>query len=109
MDVDIFAPGGDIYSTMPHNKYEFQSGTSMAAPEVSGIAALIRSYFPKLTAPEVKKIIMDSGLSTKISVILGGDPDNNASFGNISKSGKMANAYNALILASQVANGKTKI
>ena len=81
----------------------------MAAPAVSGIAALIRSYFPKLSAAQVKKIIMQSGLSTKTSVIVGGNSENTATFDSISKSGKMANAYNALILASQVANGQINI
>lgn len=108
-NVDVFAPGGDIYSTMPGDKYDFNSGTSMAAPAVSGIAALIRSYYPKLSAAEVKKIIMDSGLTTKTAVILGGDPENSTSFDKVSKSGKMVNAFNALIMASQVANGKLKI
>jgi subtilisin family serine protease len=108
-NVDIFAPGGEIYSTMPDSKYDFNGGTSMAAPAVSGIAALIRSYFPKLTAPQVKKIIMQSGLSTKTNVVVGGDADNTATFDKISRSGKMANAFNALILASQVANGQINI
>lgn len=108
-NVDIFAPGGEIYSTMPGNKYDFNGGTSMAAPAVSGIAALIRSYFPKLTAPQVKKIIMQSGLATKTPVIVGGDENNTATFDKISKSGKIANAFNALILASQVANGQINL
>ncbi len=109
LNVDIFAPGGEIYSTMPGNKYEFQGGTSMAAPAISGVAALIRSYFPKLSAAQVKNIIMRSGLTSKTAVILSGEADHTASFNTVSKSGKMANAYNALILASQVANGKVKI
>src|SRR5690606_27933961 len=48
--VDVFAPGVNIYSTMPENEYKDQQGTSMAAPVVAGIAALIRSYYPSLTA-----------------------------------------------------------
>jgi subtilisin family serine protease len=48
INVDIFAPGVDIYSTVPNDKYKFQSGTSMASPVVSGVASLIMSYFPKL-------------------------------------------------------------
>ena len=58
--VDIFAPGVDIYSTMPDNKYKFQEGTSMAAPVVSGTAALIMAYYPQLTAKQVREIIMDN-------------------------------------------------
>jgi hypothetical protein len=108
-NVDVFAPGGEIYSTMPGSEYEFQGGTSMAAPAVSGVAALIRSFFPDLSAKEVKHILMDSGLSTKLSVIVAGDPSKATSFDLISKSGKMVNAYNALIMAQRIANEKTKL
>ncbi len=108
-NVDVFAPGGAVYSTMPGNAYEFQGGTSMAAPAVSGIAALIRAHYPKLTAPEVKQILMDSGLSTTASVVIAGDSDKTKPFSEISKSGKMVNAYNALIMASKVAQGKLKV
>ena len=103
-NVDVFAPGVKIWSTVPNNEYEFLQGTSMAAPEVSGIAAIIRGYYPKLSAAQVKQIIMDSGLPTTATVIVGGDSSKTGKFNTLSTSGKMANLYNALILASQVAN-----
>ncbi|WP_299393782.1 S8 family peptidase [uncultured Gelidibacter sp.] len=103
INVDIFAPGGEIYSTFPNNDYETIGGTSMASPAVAGIAALIRSQYPKLSAPQVKKIILDSGLALTTKVIVGGDPSNVKPFSALSKSQKIANAYNALILAEQVA------
>ena len=109
INVDVFAPGAAIYSTVPNNEYEFLGGTSMAAPAVAGIAALIRSQYPDLSAPQVKKIIMQSGISTNTSVVLDGDPSNTSPFNKISKSGKIANAYNALILAAQVSKGKIKL
>ncbi|XHP73609.1 hypothetical protein KCTC52924_01353 [Arenibacter antarcticus] len=109
INVDVFAPGNAIYSTMPGNKYDFQGGTSMAAPAVAGVAALIMSYYPDLTASQVKKIIMQSGLTTKAKVIVGGDSDTPKSFKEISKSGKMVNAYNALIMAEAVSKGKLKL
>ncbi|KPM30904.1 Subtilisin [Croceitalea dokdonensis DOKDO 023] len=105
-NVDVFAPGDDIYSTMPNNKYKSQGGTSMAAPAVAGIAALIRSHYPKLTASQVKKVLMQSGLPTKAQVVLGGNPENARPFSEVSKSGRMVNAYNALLLADQLNNGK---
>lgn len=108
-NVDVFAPGTKIWSTTPNNNYEFLQGTSMASPAVAGVAALIRSYFPELTAPQVKRIIMDSGLSPKNNVILGGDPNTKATFASVSKSGKIVNTYNALILAYKVAKSKVKI
>ncbi len=106
INVDVFAPGGKVYSTVNNNEYDTFGGTSMAAPAVSGIAALIFSYYPKLSASQVKQIIMDSGLSTKSSVVLGGDVEKAKSFDQVSSSGKMANAFNALIMADQVSRGK---
>ncbi|PRD51248.1 S8 family peptidase [Sphingobacterium gobiense] len=58
--VDVFAPGVKINSTMPGSTYKEQNGTSMAAPVVSGLAAVLRSYYPELTAKEVKDIILKS-------------------------------------------------
>lgn len=101
-NVDVFAPGVKIWSTTPLNTYEFLQGTSMASPNVAGVAATIRSYYPKLKAKQVKQILMDSGLPSKTPVMLAGDPSNTANFGNISKSAKMVNMYNALIMASKM-------
>lgn len=101
-NVDVFAPGVKIWATTPMNKYEFLQGTSMAAPAVAGVAAMIRSYYPKLSASQVKQILMDSGLSANIEVVLSGEPSNMDSFTNISKSGKIVNMYNALIMADKM-------
>lgn len=108
-NVDIFAPGDEIYSTMPDDSYEFQGGTSMAAPAVTGLAAMIRSYFPSLTAVQVKKVILESGISPALKVQVGGPEGFEKNFSEISKSGKIANMYNALILASEVANGNKSL
>lgn len=105
-NVDVFAPGGEIYSSVPGDEYEFNGGTSMAAPAVAGVAALVWSFYPKLTAPQVKHVIMESGLAPQAKVILGGDASKTATLDEISKSGKIANAYNALIMASKVAAGE---
>ena len=98
INVDIFAPGVDIYSSMPNNKYKFQDGTSMASPVVAGIASLIMSYFPRLSAKKVKEIILESGIDIDLEIGNLGDKKN---FNEYSKSGKLINAYNALILASK--------
>ena len=108
-NVDVFAPGTKIWSTTPNNGYEYLQGTSMAAPAVAGVAALIRAYYPSLKASEVKKIIMQSGLTSTANVILGGNPNYKKPFAEASKSGKMVNLYNAMILADKVANGKAKL
>ena len=101
-NVDAFAPGVKIYSTTPLSTYEYLQGTSMAAPAVAGVAAVIRSYYPKLKAKDVKQILMNSGLTSKTPVILGGDTSNKNNFNKVSKSGKMVNLYNALIMADKM-------
>ncbi len=72
-NVDIYAPGDEIYATTPLNTYEYLQGTSMASPNVAGVATLIRSYYPKLTAIQVKQIIMESGTPLKNTVVIGED------------------------------------
>lgn len=105
VNVDVFAPGSEIYSSLPNNEYGLKGGTSMAAPNVAGVAALIRSQYPNLSAAQVKRILMDSGLPIKAKVTVGENKDVK-SFSEISSSGKIVNAYNALIMASQIANSK---
>jgi len=100
--VDLFSPGVKIWSTVPLNKYKYLQGTSMASPNVAGVAAMIRSYFPKLTASQVKHVLMYSGLSSTTPVVLNGEESNVKPFNTISTSGKMVNLYNALILASKI-------
>ncbi|NQV53767.1 MAG: S8 family serine peptidase [Flavobacteriales bacterium] len=100
--VDLFAPGEDIYSTLPGNKYGFLSGTSMAAPVVSGVAALIWAYHPELTAVEIRDIILEGALDlSKKKVILPGTRKDKVPFGTLSTSGKVINAYDAYNLAEK--------
>ncbi len=101
-NVDVFAPGAKIYSTTPQNEYDTKGGTSMASPAVAGVAALVWSQYPKLTAAQVKQVILDSGLAVPAKVVVGGNGSDVRPFGDLSKSHKMVNAYNALIMASQL-------
>ncbi|MBS7254036.1 S8 family serine peptidase [Flavobacterium branchiicola] len=106
-NVDLFAPGDEIYSTTTENShYKFDSGTSFAAPMVAGAAAIIWSYYPKLTAKEVKQIIMDSGTVYSLEVILPGTKDKKVPFSDLSKSGKVLNVYDAMQLAEKVSKKK---
>jgi len=101
-NVDLFAPGDEIYTTGAGNIYKTESGTSFAAPMVCGTAALIWTYYPKLTVKEVKQIILDSGTPYNIEVNIPGVTDKKIAFSELSKSGKVLNVYNALQLAEKV-------
>ncbi|BAV94998.1 S8 family peptidase [Ichthyobacterium seriolicida] len=111
-NVDVFAPGVEIYSTTPRDNYQFFSGTSMAAPTVAGVASLIRSYYPSLSAKQVKHILMNSGTDVDIKVALpfkSSEIPNNelitdTNLSSISVSGKIVNAYNALVMADKMAS-----
>lgn len=103
--VDVFAPGVEIYSSMPESTYKASQGTSMAAPVVSGIAALIRSYYPSLSAVQVKNIILESVTPVRQRVRVKGSDGRNkrVRLREISVSGGVVNAYQALLLAEQMA------
>lgn len=99
-EVDLFAPGVKVYSTLPGNQYASYSGTSMAAPMVTGIAALLLEYYPKLSARQLKFILTHS--VTKLSINQVKWPGNGlwVDFSQLSASGGIINAYNALKLAA---------
>ncbi|MDQ6527693.1 S8 family peptidase [Flavobacterium sp. LHD-85] len=105
-NVDLFAPGEEIYTTTKNNTYGTDSGTSLAAPMVSGTAALIWTYYPKLSAIEVKQIIMDSGTAYNLEVIVPGTKEKKIPFSELSKSGKVLNVYNAMQLAEKFSKKK---
>ena len=104
-EVDLFAPGEYIYTTFPKNEYNIvYGGTSASSAITSGVAALIYSYDPNLTVSQVKHILMDSGLEYAIEVNTATEEDKNktTTFNLLSKSGKVLNAYNALIMADSI-------
>jgi subtilisin family serine protease len=104
--VDVFAPGVDILSTVPGKEaYKRESGTSMAAPVVSGLAALIMEYYPTLTAAQVKQIIIQSVTPHRDQLVLRPNDDKGAKvpFGSLSVGGGIVNAYNALRMAEAMA------
>ncbi|MCD0469582.1 S8 family peptidase [Flavobacterium sp. JAS] len=107
INVDVFAPGEEIYATVPNNKYKYLQGTSMASPNAAGVAALIRSYYPKLKAAQVKQILMDSGVALPSKIVLGENPNRDekpvaVSSAESSRTAKMVNAYNALLMAEKM-------
>lgn len=93
--VDLFAPGVDIYSTVTDNGYEDASGTSMASPTAAGVAALIRGYFPNLTAAEVRELLMRTAVPVKGKVRIPGSKAK-ARMSEMCISGGVINAENAV-------------
>lgn len=109
--VDLFAPGVDIYSTVPDNKYKREDGTSMASPVVSGTAALIMAYYPKLTALQVKNILLQSTKKyPSLQVIVpsenNSDENKEEPFSDLSLSDGEVNVYNALQAAEKMSKQK---
>lgn len=95
--VDVFAPGFDIYSTISENKYASFSGTSMAAPVVAGVAAVLRSYFPEITASQTKALILESTIKYKKKVYIPGT-HTKTKLSEISVTGGLVNLYQAVQL-----------
>lgn len=105
--VDVFAPGVNIYSTLPNDKFGNYSGTSMATPVVAGVAALILEYYPDLSAQQVKYAITHSVTPITDKVKLPGT-DDSVNLADISVTGGEVNAYNALKLASTLKGERKK-
>lgn len=105
--VDLFAPGVDINSTIPESKYKPNSGTSMAAPVVAGVAALVKSYYPELNAAELKICLKKS--VTPITTLVN-KPGNKSKvdFKELSITGGVVNVYSALKLADEMVAKKSK-
>ena len=111
--VDVFAPGVKIYSTIPRS-YTYEDGTSMASPVVTGIAALIRSYYPQLSAAQVKYAITKSANNLSNKEVNKPIRDDNTTFepvqmSELSKSGGLVNAGAAIELASTLKPDTKKV
>ncbi len=101
-EVDVFAPGHQIYSTIPGGTtYGDASGTSMASPVTAGVAAFLLSYYPTLTAQQLKQVIEQSTVAPADKVMT---PRTGAevSLKELSKTGGVINAYEAAKLAAQI-------
>jgi subtilisin family serine protease len=104
--VDVFAPGVDIECSIANNGTQVASGTSMASPVVAGIAALIRSYFPNLTAAQVVDIIKSSAIPITETVELPGNKDKKIPFQQLCETGGIVNAFEAIQLAVKISGQK---
>jgi subtilisin family serine protease len=100
--VDLFAPGVQIYSTTPNDTYENLQGTSMAAPATTGVAAIIMEYFPNLTADQVQEILRQSTRKFDGLKVMKPGTKEVVPFSELSSSGGMVNAYQAVKLAMEM-------
>lgn len=102
-NVDIFAPGVGIVTLSPDNTYTKADGTSFSGPVVSGIAALLWSYYPELTPQELISLIIDSAYTFDefFRVVLPGSTSKTYTFKELCRSGGIINAYNAFELAKK--------
>lgn len=99
-EVDVFAPGVKIYSTIPGgNTYGFAQGTSMASPVVAGLAAFILSYYPDLSPEQVKYCIEKGAVNPNMQVTKPGSEEKE-DFANFSRTGGLLNAYEAVKIAA---------
>lgn len=94
--VDIFAPGYEIYNTVPQSEYKKLQGTSMAAPMVAGVAAMLKSYFPEMTMEEIKNVILTTGKSYagKMQIQPGGE--NEVDFATLCNTAMVVDVYAAV-------------
>ncbi len=95
-EVDFFAPGVDIYSTIPNNKYTKESGTSMAAPSTTGAAAIVREYFPDLKPNEVREVLMKTAEPYKKKLKVPGTKRSKKRIKELCVSGGFVNVNNAV-------------
>ena len=101
LNVDLFAPGSDIFSTVPNNAYDYKSGSSMSTPVVSGVAALLFSYFPSLSVSQVKEILLKSTFKPN-QMVNKPQTKTPVRFDSLSVSGGIVNAYNAIKMAIEL-------
>lgn len=97
--VDIFAPGFEIFNTVPEGKYKTLQGTSMAAPMVAGVAAFLKAYFPHLTMLQIKDIILESGKSYAGTMQTKPGTEKKVDFATLCVTGKVVDLVAAVKLA----------
>lgn len=102
-NVDVFAPGVKVTSIDLNAEFNTADGTSFASPITAGIAALVLEYYPKLSAKQLKQVILQSATpTTGVNVVKPGTKDEKVDFTTLSKTGGIVNAYNALQIASKM-------
>ncbi len=107
--VDVFAPGSEIYNSVPQSDYKILQGTSMACPMVVGVAAMLKSYFPEMTMKEIKDVILSSSKSYAGTMqVLPGTATEQVDFAKLSVTGGVVNVYSAVKACLAIEKAKKK-
>jgi len=108
-EVDLYAPGMEIYSTYTGDTYQSGTGLGLAAATTVGVAALIKAYYPHLTGTQIRNILLETVTSRKDAevekgIIVDGKPTQDLFlFGDLCLSGGIINAYQAVVAADKIA------
>ena len=108
-EVDLYAPGMDIYSTYTGDTYQNGTGLGLAAATTVGVAALIKAYYPHLTGTQIRNILLETVTSRKDAevekgIVVDGKPTQDLFlFGDLCLSGGIINAYQAVVAADKIA------
>ena len=94
--VDVFAPGSEIYNSVPQSDYQVLQGTSMACPMVTGAAAMVKSYFPEMTMKEITDVLLSTAKSYKGVMEIHPETKKPADFAELSVTGGVINLKNAI-------------
>ncbi len=107
--VDVFAPGSEIYNSVPQSEYQVLQGTSMACPMVAGVAAMLKSYFPELSMKEIKGAILSSATSYAGTMeLMPGSREEQVDFAKLSVTGGVVNVYAAAKECLRIEKSKKK-
>lgn len=105
--VDVFAPGSEIYNSVPQSEYKELQGTSMACPMVSGVAAMLKSYFPEMSMKEIKDVILSSSTSyAETMQVKPGERTDTIDFAKLSVTGGVVNVYAAVKACLKIEKAK---
>ncbi len=107
-EVDLYAPGMEIYSTYTGDTYQSGTGLGLAAATTVGVAALIKAYYPHLTGTQIRNILLETVTSRKDAevekgIVVDGKPTQDFLFGDLCLSGGIINAYQAVVAADKLA------
>lgn len=106
--VDLYAPGTNIYSSYMGDTYQKGTGEGLSCATVAGVAALLKSYFPKLTGAQIRDILLKSvtsrkGVEVEKGIRVNGNPSQDLFlFDDLCISGGIVNAYQAIEEAAKI-------